>query len=655
MTSLGDKIRQFKADVQKHLAGKDGVVMATAYLVSDNVIVDLFKNHTNMMPAIAGVDTLHLFPQTLQVRDAVQNKYGVKIHEYKPEGCNTLADFNKKFGTWQELSHADFDAHSKINPLKKGFQELGKKVTITGRRRDQGNERVELDVFEAEKNTFNPLAGWSWDDVCDYVLKFNVPYNTLHKRVFISEKVVDAINRNEKTAWRAHDLELPFFAYRTSHIQSLGPNVYVWKSFGDVHTSCQVAPYESERAGRFVGRANTECGIHTRISDPKAPHGGKLINLIKPEYASMKFDHTIELNERQVCDTEQIMNGGFSPLEGFMTEAQYNSVVEGYRLPEGQLFGLPVTMDTDSEAIQVGHNVLLTSKEFCPNADGKIAILQVTSKYIPDRRNEGLKVYGTESEEHPAVWHLVSEKKKYNIGGKIFGITLPHRDWVTCKTPKQVREEFKKHKAVVAFQCRNPIHRAHAAMFLEVSKEFNAEVLVHPIVGPTKSDDFSAKVRKLTYDKLDEMLDHIHFEYLAYNMMVGGPREALQHMLVRKNYGCTHMIVGRDHAGCKNKKKQDFYGPYDAQQFIESIQDELGIKMIPFKAMVYIKEKDHYFSMEVAKQNGWQSTSLSGTEFRRRINAGEEVPNWFAYEPVVKILRQHYGPDAQPQKKVKTN
>lgn len=253
----------------------------------------------------------------------------------------------------------------------------------------------------------------------------------------------------------------------------------------------------------------------------REPHGGKLINLLgyqellsKP---NVKSASSLQLNERQVCDLELLLIGGFSPLEGFMTENQYDSVVHKYRLPSGHLFGIPVTLDTDEEYIKVGDYVKLESDKF----GGLLGVLKVESKWVPDRKVEAKEVYKFVDEEHPAVYHLLHEKKKYNIGGKLYGVKLPERDWVTCKTPLQLREEFEG-KLSVAFQCRNPIHRAHAAMFVQVSQNYNAKVVVHPIVGPTKSDDFSGFVRHKTYEILRPILPDVAFEYLPYNMMVGG-------------------------------------------------------------------------------------------------------------------------------------
>eukprot|EP00128_Syssomonas_multiformis_P003536 Colp12_sorted_trinity150504_noHs@30286 len=633
------KIEQFKKDVATYLAPLDTsrIVLASAWLVSDNVIVDLFKRFTNIFPVVVGVDTLHLFPETHNVVSALEAKYNFKARVYKPKGCETYADFVSTYGTHEKLSHADFDGHSKVEPLTRALEEINAAATITGRRCDQGNARTELAIWEDGKKTFNPVAEWSWADITAYVLQYDVPYNSLHRRLSIANEPVRATVRDSYD-FKHVDLPKPYFAYTKEEINAHGPNVYVWKSFGDTHTSVPVEFHESERAGRFVGRLQTECGIHTRVTRKGMPHGGKLVDLLVTEDKSplSRASHKIHLNERQTCDFELLVNGGFSPLTGFMDKITYDTVVDSYRLPEGELFGLPVTLDTDDENIKEGDFVELFNEE-----TGARGVIQVESKWAPDRLVESQKVYGTTSLEHPSVFHLMTEKKKYNIGGRVWGLALPQRDWVVCKTPRQVRAE-KTSQNLIAFQSRNPIHRAHAAMFLDVAAKYDADVLVHPVVGPTKDDDVPAKPRKLTYDALANRLDHVKFEYLPYSMMVGGPREALQHALIRKNYGCTGMIIGRDHAGCKNAKGEDFYGPYDAQDFMLPLQKELGIDLVAFKQMVYVEEEKAYISADEAKQKGYTPLSISGTKFRQMMVDGSPVPDWFAFPEVVALLRDFY-------------
>eukprot|EP01134_Creolimax_fragrantissima_P004556 CFRG4556T1 len=646
--SLKEKIEQFKVDVETHMSSfqPEKIVVISAFLVSDNVIVDLFHRFSSFMPTVVGVDTLHIFPETHDVISEMEAKYGFKTVVRKPAGCNTREEFDAKYGTHAVLSHDDFDKHSKIDPLTAALAEVEKQVSVTGRRCDQGNERVSLDTWEPLKSTFNPLAGWSWADVCEYVFLYNVPYNALHKTLTISKEKVYAEDRDSYKKFEKRELSLPYFAYSKSYINSLGPYVYVWKSFGDTHTSVPVSYDDSERAGRFVGRLQTECGIHTRMTTKGEPHGGKLIDLLVEGGVDSAIaplsqcTHVHALNERQACDFELLAVGGFSPLEGFMTETTYDRVVADMRLPEGQLFGLPVTLDTDDESVKVGDWVELKDSLF-----GGHGCIQVESKWVPDRSVEAQKVYGTANLEHPSVFHILKEKKKFNIGGKVYAYKLPKRDWVECKTPAQVRASKTPGKNLIAFQSRNPLHRAHATMFLRAHEMYDADVLVHPVIGPTKDDDIPATIRKLTYDVLAKKLDHVSFEYLPYSMMVGGPREALQHALIRKNYGCTHMIIGRDHAGCKDKSGNDFYGAYDAQELMTPLQKELGVEMVPFMAMVYVDEEKKYIPVDEAKEKGYTPMSISGTKFRKLLTTNEEIPEWFAYSEVVAILR------AEAQKK----
>eukprot|EP01135_Chromosphaera_perkinsii_P001788 Nk52_evm57s210 gene=Nk52_evmTU57s210 len=649
-SSLSKKINEFKLSAETYLAAykrdPSKITLASALLISDNVIVDLFARFTDFMPTVVAIDTLHLFPETLQLARDLETKYKIELKVFQPKECETLKDFEEKYGTHQDLSHADFDFHSKIEPLQRSFGVTNKEVLITGRRSDQGNERVHLDVWEEDKKNFNPLAGWTWDDVCTYVLEFGVPYNALHRRVAISDTYVAPLERYTYP-FRYVNLEKPFFAYDFQYILSLGSFVYVWKSFGDTHTSIMIPPQDSERSGRFVGRQQTECGIHTRMAHRGAPHGGKLVDLMvaseseKENLLKLCGSKRIELTERQACDFELISNGGFSPLTGFMNETSYLSVCEDMRLPEGQLFGLPVTLDTDNEEFKVGDYVFLDDQKM-----GGKGVIHIESKYIPERKMEGLKVYGTESEDHPSVYHLLNEKLKYNIGGRVYCFKLPNRDWVTCKTPKQVRAEMQERgvKNLIAFQSRNPLHKAHVSMFLRVAKENDADVLVHPVVGPTKSDDVPADVRKQTYDVLAKKLTHVYFEYLPYSMMVGGPREALQHTLIRKNYGCTGIIIGRDHAGCKSRSTgEDFYGPYDAQEMMKPLMKELVMDMISFQAMAYAEEVNEYLPANEVQEKGYHSKNISGTKFRKMMVDGEEIPEWFAYPEVVSVLRSFYS------------
>ena len=374
------------------------------------------------------------------------------------------------------------------------------------------------------------------------------------------------------------------------------------------------------------------------------PYGGELKNLIikdknlKNDLIS-KATYEFECSERNACDVELLMVGAFSPLEGFMDENNYNSVIKNNRNTNGLLFGLPIVFDSNNEKVKTGETILLTYKK------QKIAVLEVSSKWEPDKSLEAELCYGTNSLDHPAVKMIFNERGRFYIGGRVYGFELPIREF-PCKTPEEVRSTLPSNHDVVAFQCRNPIHRAHYELFtnalLSDNVSSNSVVLVHPTCGPTQQDDIPGKVRYLTYKELEEEIsdERIKWAFLPYSMHMAGPREALQHMIIRRNYGCTHFIIGRDMAGCKSSSTgEDFYGPYDAQNFANKCADELMMQTVPSKNLVYTKEKG-YIPAEEAKEFDYEIMKLSGTEFRKKLRNGEPIPEWFAFKSVVDVLRR---------------
>ena len=374
------------------------------------------------------------------------------------------------------------------------------------------------------------------------------------------------------------------------------------------------------------------------------PYGGELKNLIikdknlKNDLIS-KATYEFECSERNACDVELLMVGAFSPLEGFMDENNYNSVIKNNRNTNGLLFGLPIVFDSNNEKVKAGETILLTYKK------QKIAVLEVSSKWEPDKSLEAELCYGTNSLDHPAVKMIFNERGRFYIGGRVYGFELPIREF-PCKTPEEVRSTLPSNHDVVAFQCRNPIHRAHYELFtnalLSDNVSSNSVVLVHPTCGPTQQDDIPGKVRYLTYKELEEEISdkRIKWAFLPYSMHMAGPREALQHMIIRRNYGCTHFIIGRDMAGCKSSSTgEDFYGPYDAQNFANKCADELMMQTVPSKNLVYTKEKG-YITAEEAKEFNYEIMKLSGTEFRKKLRNGEPIPEWFAFKSVVDVLRR---------------
>jgi len=253
-------------------------------------------------------------------------------------------------------------------------------------------------------------------------------------------------------------------------------------------------------------------------------------------------------------------------------------------------------------------------------------------------------LYGVTTLEHPGVLMVATERGKYYLGGKVTGVAIPERDF-PCKTPEEVRSTLPPGKDVVAFQCRNPVHRAHYELFTRALDAENvgegAVVLVHPTCGPTQADDIPGPVRYKTYEVLkEEKADpKIFWQYLPYSMHMAGPREAIQHMIIRKNYGCTHFIIGRDMAGSKSSLTgDDFYGAYDAQDFAKENAPELGMQTVPSLNLVHTKEEG-YVTADFAKDKGLTINKLSGTKFRQMLRAGEDIPEWFAFKSVVDVLR----------------
>ena len=377
-----------------------------------------------------------------------------------------------------------------------------------------------------------------------------------------------------------------------------------------------------------------------------APHGGSLVNLAVPaaerESLLAGVSRRIECSDRNACDVELLVVGGFSPLRGFMHQQDYEAVVAGHRTTSGLLFGLPIVFDTDDASIAVGDRLLLTYR------GQELAVLTVESRWEPDKAREAQGCYGTTSIEHPAVKMIATERGRIYLGGSIQGLELPSRVF-PCKTPAEVRATLPSGKSVVAFQCRNPIHRAHYELFTRALDAANVSeqgvVLVHPTCGPTQDDDIAGEVRFQTYERLAAEVNNarIRWAYLPYSMHMAGPREALQHMIIRKNYGCTHFIIGRDMAGCKSSLSgEDFYGPYQAQDFARDNAAELGMETVPSLNLVYTEEEG-YVTAEHAEARGLHIRKLSGTQFRQMLRGGEEIPEWFAFRSVVEVLRAAAG------------
>ncbi len=385
------------------------------------------------------------------------------------------------------------------------------------------------------------------------------------------------------------------------------------------------------------------------------PHGGELVQLQVPAEraaelkAQSKDWPSWDLTARQLCDLELLMSGGFSPLRGFLNRADYEGVCQNMRLANGTLWPMPITLDVTEEFAKK-----LTpgsSKIALRDPEGvMLAVVHVDDVWQPDRTAEAKAVFGSTSAAHPGADYAINKSNPWYVGGTVEGMQEPsHYDFRSLRlTPAEVREEFKRlgWTRAVAFQTRNPMHRAHVELTMRAAKQVEANLLIHPSVGMTKPGDVDYFVRTRCYQLLLSKYPHgtVKLSMLPLAMRMGGPREAVWHGLIRKNHGCTHFIVGRDHAGPgKDTDGKNFYGPYDAQELFKKHEAEMGVTMVPFQMMVYLQNEDRYVPADEVPQ-GAKVLDVSGTELRNRLNEGRDIPSWFTYPEVVQELRRSYPP-----------
>jgi sulfate adenylyltransferase len=388
------------------------------------------------------------------------------------------------------------------------------------------------------------------------------------------------------------------------------------------------------------------------------PHGGVLRDLyVTPAEAEVLKRGSASLpswtlNQRQLCDLELLLNGGFSPLQGFLGRADYDRVVSEMRLADGTLWPIPITLDVDeafAASLSDGAQISLNDTQGTP-----LAVLTVEDVYFPDRIAEARSVFGTTDRTHPGVAELLDRTGSVYLGGRLQGIQPPaHYDFTTLRhSPRQLRDWFRQRgwHRIVAFQTRNPMHRAHRELTQRAAEQVGAKLLIQPSVGRTKPGDVDHYTRVRCYRALLDHYPHDHatLSLLPLAMRMGGPREALWHAIIRKNYGASHFIVGRDHAGPgKDAEGKPFYDPYAAQHLLAEHENELGIRIVPFPAMVYAANRDAYLPQtEVSDQDDVRD--ISGTELRRRLHHGEAIPEWFTFPKVVDILRERHPANAQP-------
>ena len=398
--------------------------------------------------------------------------------------------------------------------------------------------------------------------------------------------------------------------------------------------------------------------ILSKTSHLVQPHGGELINLILDREAATETKGesrdfpSWDLTPRQICDLEMLLNGGFSPLTGFMNKAEYESVCSDMKLSSGFLWPMPITLDVTeafAKTLKSG-----SSKIALRDAEGvMIAILHVEDVWQPDRQAEGKAVFKSTSAAHPGVAYLMNRSNPWYVGGRLEGLQLPsHYDFKGLRlTPAELRADFANlgWRRIVAFQTRNPMHRAHVELTFRAAKQVEASLLIHPVVGMTKPGDVDYFTRVRCYQLLvgKYPAGTAKLALVPFAMRMGGPREAIWHALIRKNYGCTHLIIGRDHAGPgKDTDGKPFYGPYEAQELFAKHQEQIGVTQVPFQMMVYLEDKDKYFPADEVPKDA-RVLNISGTELRSRLNEGGDIPSWFTYPEVATELRRSFPPRAK--------
>jgi len=384
-----------------------------------------------------------------------------------------------------------------------------------------------------------------------------------------------------------------------------------------------------------------------------APYGGRLVDLVVPAEARDALRAhaaalpSIQLSERALCDLELLASGGFSPLDRFMGRADYERSVAEMRLANGHLFPIPVTLPVDADApIRLDAEIALRDPR-----NELLAVMTVEDIYPWDRDQLAHAAFGTRDPRHPLVAEMGRWGPLY-ISGRLRVLNLPrHYDFVNLRlTPAQTRAQLAPlgHANVVAFQTRNPLHRVHEELTQRAIREVDGALLLHPVVGLTRPGDVDHYTRVRTYKALVSRhypSDRVLLALLPLAMRLAGPREALWHALIRRNYGANHLIVGRDHASPGvDSTGRPFYGPYDAQELVERFSAELGVRMIPFREFVYLPTEDRYEEIsQIAPDT--PTASISGTQVRDDyLNQGETLPAWYTRPEVASILADAYPP-----------
>jgi len=384
------------------------------------------------------------------------------------------------------------------------------------------------------------------------------------------------------------------------------------------------------------------------------PHGGSLVNLLVDEkrqtiLKNIAFNLSdITLNDRQLCDLELLATGAFSPLKGFINRPDYESVLDRMRLQNGALWPIPICLDiseTKAKSLEAGQSVTIRDPE-----GFLLAVMEIEEIWAVEVEKEALQIFGTSDQVHPGVQQLYKKSGKYYIGGTIEVLSLPlHFDFKQLRlTPIEVRNIYKRMgwKRVVGFQTAQPIHRPQYELTIKAMQQAKANLIILPIAGMTKPGDFDHYTRVRCYREVTRHYppDSFILNLLPFAIHLAGPREALLQTIISKNYGCTHFIIGHDHAGPgRDKNGKSLYKSNDAQKLADEYSKEIDINIISFDEMVYLPFEDEYCFVDQVPE-GSKTISLTGSDIRERILTGRQIPEWTTFPEVVEELRKAFPP-----------
>jgi len=352
----------------------------------------------------------------------------------------------------------------------------------------------------------------------------------------------------------------------------------------------------------------------------------------------------IKLNQKQIYDLEMILNGGFAPLQGFMNQQDYQSVLQEMRLSDNTLWPIPIVLAVEKNKksdISKADKIVLTDTNDLP-----LAHLYPEDIYQPDLEQKCQAIFNSNDSNHDYISSLLAEKDFIYVGGPVERVESSFTDYDDLIMSAQETKNLFAQKGwqqVVGFQTRNPMHRSHLELTLQAADSIGpeAKIFINPVMHSPQSEDIDLPTRIKCYQQIMKYYpeDKAHLALLPLSMRMAGPREALWHALIRKNYGCTHFIVGRDHAGPSVKKQdgEDFFSPYQAQELLSKYETEIGIRIIKLLEVVYVPELDKYLTADKVPKN-MKTETISGTELRKRLKNKEDIPEWFSFKEVIKEL-----------------